>query len=67
MVETLKAVLGTLLLLFQSRSRLQVEIMQIQRTVIATASPREVQLLPGSSPSFTKLSTTFFSNLEALF
>jgi hypothetical protein len=27
MVETLKTVLGTLLLLFQSRSRLQVEIL----------------------------------------
>jgi len=46
MVETLKTVLGTLLLLFQSRSRLQVEILVLrhQLIVLRRTAPRRARL-----------------------
>jgi hypothetical protein len=46
MVETLKALLGTLLLLFQSRSRLQVEILVLrqQLIVLRRTAPKRVRL-----------------------
>ena len=46
MVETLKTVLGTLLLLFQSRSRLQVEILVLrqQLNVLRRTAPKRVRL-----------------------
>jgi hypothetical protein len=46
MVETLKTVLGTLLLLFQSRSRLQVEILALrqQLIVLRRTAPKRVRL-----------------------
>src|SRR5215470_15621508 len=46
MVETLKTVLGTLLLLFQSRSRLQVEILALrqQLIVLRRSAPKRVRL-----------------------
>ena len=46
MVETLKTVLGTLLLLFQSRSRLQVEILVLrqQLIVLRRSAPKRVRL-----------------------
>jgi hypothetical protein len=46
MVETLKTVLGTLLLLFRSRSRLQVEILVLrhQLIVLRRTMPRRVRL-----------------------
>jgi hypothetical protein len=46
MAETLKTVLGTLLLLFQSRSRLQVEILVLrqQLIVLRRTAPKRVRL-----------------------
>jgi hypothetical protein len=46
MVETLKTALGTLLLLFQSRSRLQVEILALrqQLIVLRRTAPKRVRL-----------------------
>ena len=46
MVETLKTVLGTLLLLFRSRSRLQVEILALrqQLIVLRRTAPKRVRL-----------------------
>src|SRR5215510_12066352 len=46
MVETLKTVLGTLLLLFWSRSRLQVEILALrqQLIVLRRTTPKRVRL-----------------------
>jgi hypothetical protein len=46
MAETLKTVLGTLLLLFQSRSRLQVEILVLrqQLNVLRRTAPKRVRL-----------------------
>jgi hypothetical protein len=46
MVETLKTVLGTLLLLFQSRSRLQIEILVLrhQLIVLRRTAPRRARL-----------------------
>jgi hypothetical protein len=46
MVETLKVVLGSLLLLFQSRSRLQVEILAVrqQLIVLRRTAPKRVRL-----------------------
>jgi hypothetical protein len=46
MVETLKTVLGTLLLLFQSRSRLEVEILVLrhQLIVLRRTAPRRIRL-----------------------
>jgi hypothetical protein len=46
MVETLKTLLGTLLLLFQSRSRLQVEILVLrqQLIVLRRTAPKRVRL-----------------------
>jgi hypothetical protein len=46
MVETLKTVLGTLLLLFRSRSRLQVEILVLrhQLVVLRCTVPKRARL-----------------------
>jgi hypothetical protein len=46
MAETLKMVIGTLLLLFQSRSRLQVEILALrqQLVVLRRTAPKRVRL-----------------------
>ena len=46
MVETLKTLLGTLLLLFRSRSRLQVEILALrqQLIVLRRTAPKRVRL-----------------------
>jgi hypothetical protein len=46
MVETIKTVLGTLLLLFQSRSRLHVEILVLrhQLVVLRRTAPKRVRL-----------------------
>ena len=46
MVETLKTLLGTLLLVFQSRSRLQVEILVLrqQLIVLRRTAPKRVRL-----------------------
>src|SRR5215831_6730414 len=46
MVETLKTVLGTLLLLFQSRSRLQVEILALQQhlIILRRTAPKRVRV-----------------------
>jgi putative transposase len=46
MVETLKTLLGTLLLLFQSRSRLQVEILVLRQQLIVLhrTAPKRVRL-----------------------
>ena len=46
MVDTLKTVLGTLFLLFQSRSRLQVEILALRQQLIVMrrAAPKHVRL-----------------------
>jgi len=45
MAETLKAVVGTLLLLFQSQSRLQVEILVLrqQRIVLRRTAPKRAR------------------------
>jgi len=54
MVETLKTALGTLLLLFQSRSRLQVEILVLRQQgnefedrILAALVKKELVLAPG--------------------
>ncbi len=57
MVETLKTVLGTLLLLFQSRSRLQVEILVLrhQLIVLRRTAPKRARLNAGDRLLFVLL------------